>query len=168
MGPERMKTNASWIAAVWLGAVGCTGPQPVRESQAAQKQATLPEAKAAPESKPAAAAPPVPKPVQEAAFTLGPGVRRGVEGLSFRIPPGVPAVRLHLKLRNKNEYTSYRVLLETAQADAVAEYAATTNPLSVSIPVGALKPGDYVLLLRGRAGGGREEEMDDYHFTVLP
>ena len=162
-----MNTNANWIAVALLGTMACTRPQPLREPLE-QKQAPLSETKAVPEPISPAAPPPIPKSIAEAPFTLGPGVRRGVEGLSFRIPDGAPTVRLQLKLRNKSEYTSYRVLLETAQADAVAEYAATTNPLSVSIPSATLKPGDYVLLLRGRAAGGREEEMDDYHFTVLP
>ena len=161
-----MKTNASWIAVALLGTVACSTP-PLPEPPT-QKPTPLLEPITAPEPKPAAATPPLIKPVPEAAFTLGPGVPRGIEGLSFRIPIGVPVVRLQLRLRNKSEYTSYRVLLETAQADAIAEYAAKTNPLSVSIPASTLKPGDYVLLLRGRAAGGRDEEMDDYHFTVLP
>ena len=162
----RMKTNASWITVALLATAACA-PQPL-PAPPAQKQAPLLQPKTIPESKTAATAPPPAKPVPEAAFTLRSGVPRGVEGLSFRIPTGVPLVRLQLRLRNKSEYTRYRVLLETAQADAVAEYAARTNPLSVSIPASTLKPGDYVLLLRGRAAGGREEEMDDYHFTVLP
>ena len=162
-----MNTNAGWIAVAMLGTVACMRPQPSREPQE-QKQTPLTEPKAAPVLKSADAPPPNPKSIGAATFTLGPGVRMGVEGLSFRIPGGIPEIRLQLKLRNKSEYTTYRVLLETAQADAVAEYAATTNPLSVSIPSVTLKPGDYVLLLRGRTVGGREEEMDDYHFTVLP
>lgn len=160
-----MKTNASWMAGALLGTIACTTPQPLPEPQK-QEQLPLPEPKAAPAPSPVIAAPP--KQMPETAFTLSPGVTRGVEGLSFRIATGTSAVRLQLKLRNKNEYTSYRVLLENAQADAIAEYTARKNPLSVSIPAATLKPGDYVLLLRGRAAGGREEEMDDYHFTVLP
>ena len=161
-----MKTNLIWMAVALLGGAACTtehAPEPQ-----AQRQTPLPEAKAEMVTEPKAAAAAIPKLVPEAAFTLGPGVLRGVEGLSFRIPAGTPTVRFQLKLRNKNEYTSYRVLLETAQADAIAEYAARANPLSVSIPAVTLKPGEYVLLLRGRTVGGREEEMDDYHFTVLP
>ena len=126
------------------------------------------EQKVAPVAAPIAVPPVIPKPIVEPAFAVSPGVARGVEGLSFRIPNGAPSVRLNLKLRNSQEYTSYRVLLETAQADGIAEYNASKNPLRVSIPAAKLRPGDYVLLLRGRAEGGREEEMDDYHFTVLP
>lgn len=161
-----MKTNLIWMAVATLGGIACTTQHPPEPQ--AQKQTPLPEAKAELVAEPKAATAAMPKLVPEAALTLAPGVVRGVEGLSFRIPAGTPTVRLQLKLRNKNEYTSYRVLLETAQADAIAEYAARANPLSVSIPAATLKPGEYVLLLRGRSVGGREEEMDDYHFTVLP
>ena len=115
--------------------------------------------------KPSDPKPVVAKPPSEISHPLSPGVKSGVEGLSFHIPAGTQSVRLQLKLRNKHEYASYRVQLETAQADPIAEYPAQTNPLSVTIPAATLKPGDYVLLLRGKAGG-REEEMDDYHFTV--
>ena len=148
---------------VCIAMLGCGRDPTPSAAPSVQKQAEATVPKELP--KPSQPVTPMVQPSTEISHPLSPGVKSGVEGLTFHIPNGTQTVRFQLKLRNKNEYSSYRVQLETAQADPIAEYAAQTNPLRVSIPASTLKPGEYVLLLRGKAAG-REEEMDDYHFTV--
>jgi anti-sigma factor RsiW len=108
-------------------------------------------------------------------FILAPGLVRDADGPKrLLIPASVNSLRLQLDLKRPGDYRSYRAALQTLDGTELwsqnlsrARSTASGRAVIVTLPARLLPPGDYVIALKGRTGGGEIEEVDDYYFSVV-
>ncbi len=103
-------------------------------------------------------------------FLLTPGLSRDIDSTKrLTIPSGVTQLRLQLKLNRTGIYQSYQAVLQTLDG---AERWTRNLPRSagqavtVTLPAKLIPPGDYVIVLKGKAADGQWEEVDEYHFNT--
>ena len=111
------------------------------------------------------------------AFSLAPGlsVRSGGSvGNRIKLSPSIKTLRLSLLLKNAGEFQSYRATLNNVDEGEVwtgstskVRGKGAKKSVSVSIPAGILKRGDYELMLSGVTANGEAEEIPSYYFSVL-
>ena len=105
-----------------------------------------------------------------ASLTLMPGlVRTGSKKNKLVIRPDTSIVRLKLNL-DHNDYSHYRVLLETVEGNSVWQQKAAApvdKVILVELPAKALTEGDYVVRLTGTTAAGVVEEVYAYSFRVV-
>jgi hypothetical protein len=105
------------------------------------------------------------------AFVLTSGLVRGEGSRTLLVPRGASHVALGLKVE-ADTYRSYSAVIETADghqvwsANAVKRGAAGVVRLP-AVPIGELKPGDYILLLSGRGPEGGLERAAEYSFRIM-
>jgi hypothetical protein len=114
--------------------------------------------------------------------TLFPGRERDAEDrLSererralFTLPPSKRILRLRLVLAHQEGFHSYNVSLATPEGLSVrlpgtvrTHLSSDQNMVTVDIPAGVFKIGDYVLTLLGVTMNGASEEIDQYYFRIL-
>ena len=103
------------------------------------------------------------------AFFLAPGLSRGGEGSRRLIlAPGMDTVRLDLELK-KAGFAAYRMELQTLDGDLLwsERSAAPGKQLLFVLPARVLRPGDYLVEVKGTTPGGETELAGDYYFTVV-
>jgi predicted RNase H-like nuclease (RuvC/YqgF family) len=88
------------------------------------------------------------------------------------IPLSIGAVRLLIKL-DGDDYANYQLRLQTAEGQEILRRhtgkirsGKDRAFVTLTVPSGKLKRGDYVLILFGQTAGGRSEEIDRYFFQV--
>ena len=105
-----------------------------------------------------------------ASLTLMPGlVRTGSKKNRLVIRPNTLIVRLKLNL-DHDDYSHYRVLLETVEGNSVWQQKAAApvdKVILVELPAKALTEGDYVVRLTGTTAAGVVEEVYAYSFRVV-
>ena len=106
------------------------------------------------------------------AVTLTPGLTRSSgEPARIKLPAGADALRLRLELPAA-EHESYRAALLSAEraevwaADGLRS-AAGAAAVDMDVPAGVVGPGDYQVMVSGRAPGGRLEDVSRYTFRVV-
>lgn len=94
------------------------------------------------------------------------------ESASLRLTKETRTVILRLVLP-KNAYETYEVSLQTPDGSEVwrgeklkASRSKTRFAVSVPVPAGNLKPGEYILHLDGRSATGQVETINQYVFSV--
>ena len=107
------------------------------------------------------------------AVTLTPGLTRGSgEPARIQIPTEADALRLRLELP-ATEHESYRAALLTAERTEVwaadeLRPAPGAAAIDVDVPASVIKPGDYQIMVSGRAGDARLEDVSRYTFRIIP
>ncbi len=102
-------------------------------------------------------------------FLLTPGLSRDIDSTKqLTIPANTTQVRLQLKLKRPGAYSSYQAVLQNLDG---AELWQRTLPrpgqtATVTLPAKLVPPGDYVLVLKGKAADSSWEEVDEYHFNT--
>jgi len=88
------------------------------------------------------------------------------------IPLSIGKVRLLIKL-DGDDYANYQLRLQTAEGQEILRRhtgkirsGKDRAFVTLTVPSGKLKRGDYVLILFGQTAGGRSEEIDRYFFQV--
>jgi hypothetical protein len=104
-------------------------------------------------------------------LSLSPGIARdsGASPRRLAIPAGTEMIRLELALRTDPEHVGYRATLRNADGAELSkrdDLRPDGKILRFSLPARILSPGDYEILLEGRAPGGDFEEIGDYYFTI--
>ena len=146
-------------------------PSPATETPA-------PSAAAPAESPAGAAAPPESRPPgatagdRAIALVLLPGSVRSPEGAAvLSVPAGADAVRIQVKHQG-DPHPAYRVVISTPEGREVWSRGdlPPSQPgapsLVVSLPAGALRPGDFVLTLSARQAGSGFANIAEYSFRV--
>ena len=109
------------------------------------------------------------------AFNISPGSVRGSGGTNLAVPSSAKSVRLTLNFERPSSHQEYRAAIETADGKTVWRKdsfgshpnAAALDRVSLPlIPVAALPPGDYVLLLSGKQADGNFETVANYSFRI--
>jgi anti-sigma factor RsiW len=107
------------------------------------------------------------------AFVLTPGSTRGgaQESSPLVIPAGVSQVRLEARV--EGDYTSYEVVLQTAESksiwrrgDVKAQVSPEGKKIVLDVPSTLLATGDFILTLRGLPASGSPEIVAEYAFRV--
>lgn len=110
-----------------------------------------------------------PKPLAES------GAGSAVVTVAPTAPPTGPVPqRLRLKLKTKDEYRSYRVVVRTADGEELLSQdlprikrTASGQPLVLTLPAVLFDEGDYELTLKGLAANRKFEDVADYYFTIV-
>lgn len=98
-------------------------------------------------------------------FLLTPGLSRDIDSTKqLTIPANVSQIRLQLKLKRPGAYRSYQVVLQNL--DGAELWQRNLTSPTVTLPTKLVPPGDYVLVLKGKAADGQWEEVDEYHFNT--
>lgn len=106
------------------------------------------------------------------AFNISPGSVRGSGGTNLAVPSSAKSIRLTLNFERPSSHQEYRAAIETADGKTVwrkDSFGSRANADRVSlplIPVTALPPGDYVLLLSGKQAAGNFETVANYSFRI--
>ena len=106
------------------------------------------------------------------AVTLTPGLTRGSgEPARIQLPTDADALRLRLELPAA-EHESYRAtLLSAERAEVWAADELRSAPgaaaIDMDVPANVIGPGDYQVMVSGRAPGGRLEDVSRYTFRVV-
>jgi hypothetical protein len=106
------------------------------------------------------------------AFNISPGSVRGSGGTNLAVPSNAKSIRLTLNFERPSSHQEYRAAVETADGKTVwrkDSFTSRPNADRVSlplIPVTALPPGDYVLLLSGKQADGSFEPVANYSFRI--
>jgi len=103
------------------------------------------------------------------AFLLSPGVTRGDAGGQQRlvIPAnGVDRVRLNLEFTPFGQYTNYRVIVSSVGGVELARRDLTGSKLAIDLSAARLPEGDYIIVVKGRSGTAKYEDLDSYYFHV--
>jgi hypothetical protein len=99
-------------------------------------------------------------------FLLLPGLVRDANGMKrLTIPAGVAEVALQFDVKAKGDFTSYRAELQ--DLDGTTLWSGKTPQPSVSIPARILRPGDYVVLLKGVSALGQASDAGEFYFRVV-
>ena len=104
------------------------------------------------------------------AFVLTPGLTRDTDGpRRLLIPSDADSVRLQLDVRTKTIYRRYRASLQTLDGvELRSQDLAVTAPATVlALPARLLKPGDYLIDLKGVTPASDAEQIGEYYFTVV-
>jgi hypothetical protein len=104
------------------------------------------------------------------AFLLSPGVTRGDAGGQQRlvIPAnGVDRVRLNLEFTPFGQYTTYRVIVSSVSGVELASRDLAGSKLAIDLSAASLPEGDYIIVVKGRAGTPKYEDLDSYYFHVV-
>ena len=108
------------------------------------------------------------------AFNISPGSVRGSGGTNLAVPSNAKSIRLTLSFERPSSHKEYRAAIETADGNTVWRKDSFTSRPNAdrvslpSIPVTALPPGDYVLLLSGKQEDGSFEPVANYSFRISP
>jgi len=125
-------------------------------------------------TEPATNLPPKRPPADIIAFDISPGNVRGSGSTNLTVPSSVKFIRLTLFDRPLM-HQEYSAAIETADGKTVwrkksFSFRPNVTPLDrvslPSIPVSALPPGDYVLLLSGKQAKGNFEPVANYSFRI--
>jgi hypothetical protein len=117
----------------------------------------------------------VPKtPPLVASFLLKPEVSRDLsQSTVLSVPNGLGNVELKLPLQPRIKYAGFRVVLQrlpntqvSIQDLAPDAFVDDGNALKFSVPSVSLKPGQYVLFVKGRNGRDEFEDVQYYAFGV--
>ena len=109
------------------------------------------------------------------AFNISPGSVRGSGGTKLAVPRSAKLIRLTLSFERPSSHQEYRAAIETADGNTVwrndsfgsRSNATASDRISLpTIPVSALQPGDYVLLLTGKRADGNFESVANYSFRI--
>lgn len=106
-----------------------------------------------------------------ATLTLLPGLARGESSAQLILPPAATEVRLRLGMEGET-YEKYRATLSTPEgrklwSRVVTHQRATqSGRLTLSVPAGLFKGGDYVLEIGGANAGGDWQSVADYAFRI--
>jgi hypothetical protein len=105
-------------------------------------------------------------------FILTPGLSRDIDSTKrLTIPANVNQVRLRLNLKRPGNYPGYQAVLQTLDGAELWQRnvprTGAGQAVNVSLPARLVPPGDYVLILKGRATSGEMEELDEYYFNVV-
>jgi hypothetical protein len=110
------------------------------------------------------------------AFVLSPGVTRGEAGGQKRlvIPAnGVDQVRLNLDFTPFGQFTTYRVNVSSVDGGEVSsrdllgkDLLGPGRTLAIDLPAASLPEGDYIIVVKGRLGTARYEDLESYYFRV--
>src|ERR1039458_4004576 len=111
------------------------------------------------------------------AFVLSPGVTRGEGGGQKRlvIPANyVDRVRLNLDFTPFEQYTTYRVIVSSVDGGEVSsrdfpgkDLLRPGRKLAIDLSAASLPEGDYIVVVKGRLGTARYEDLESYYFHVL-
>jgi anti-sigma factor RsiW len=111
------------------------------------------------------------------AFVLSPGVTRGEGGGQKRlvIPANyVDRVRLNLDFTPFGQYTTYRVIVSSVDGGEVSsrdfpgkDLLRPGRKLAIDLSAASLPEGDYIVVVKGRLGTARYEDLESYYFHVL-
>ena len=104
------------------------------------------------------------------AFLLSPGVTRGEGGGQQRlvIPAnGVDRVRLNLDFRPFGQYADYRVIVSSVGGVELASRDLAGSKLAIDLSAASLLEGDYVIVVKGRSGRAKYEDLESYYFHVV-
>jgi hypothetical protein len=71
---------------------------------------------------------------------------------------------LQLKLKRPGAYRNYQALLQTI--DGAELWQRNLSAPTVTLPTKLVPPGDYVLVLKGKAADGQWEDAGEYHFNT--
>jgi hypothetical protein len=102
-------------------------------------------------------------------FLLTPGLSRDIDKTKqLAIPANVSQVRLQLKLKRPGAYPSYQAVLQTLDGAELWQrnLSRAGHTATVILPTRLVPPGDYILVLKGKAADGQWEEVDEYHFNA--
>ncbi|HEY7162220.1 MAG TPA: hypothetical protein VH815_13220 [Acidobacteriota bacterium] len=107
------------------------------------------------------------------AVLMLPGIARGSSGMqTIPLDKGLNFVRFELKL-DRDPFPGYRVSLQTADGEELWNLGLLKPIMTPSgktvkfdLPTGRLEQRDYVLLLQGRSGGSKFENVSAYPFRV--
>jgi hypothetical protein len=110
------------------------------------------------------------------AFVLPPGVMRGAAGTRQRLiipAKGADRVRLNLDFTPFEQYASYRVIVSSADGGEVASrdlsgknLIGSGSKLVIDLSTASLPAGDYIIVVKGRLGTARYEDLESYYFQV--
>lgn len=106
------------------------------------------------------------------AFVLSPGVMRGAaEGRQRLIIPvkGADRVRLNLDFAPFEQYASYRAVVSSADGGEVAsrDLIGSGSKLAIDLSTASLPAGDYIIVVKGRLGTARYEDLESYYFHIV-
>jgi hypothetical protein len=111
------------------------------------------------------------------AFVLSPGVTRGEGGGQKRlvIPANyVDRVRLNLDFTPFEQYTTYRVIVSSMNGGEVSsrdfpgkDRLGPGRKLVIDLSAASLPEGDYIIVVKGRLGTARYEDLESYYFHVV-
>src|ERR1022692_4935 len=111
------------------------------------------------------------------AFVLSPGVTRGEGGGQKRLvipAKGVDRVRLNLDFTPFGQYTTYRVIVSSMDGGEVSsrdfpgkDLHGPGSKLVIDLSAASLPEGDYIIVVKGRLGTARYEDLESYYFHVV-
>jgi anti-sigma factor RsiW len=111
------------------------------------------------------------------AFVLSPGVTRGDGGGQRRLvipAEGVDRVRMDLDFTPFDHYASYLVIVSSVDNGEVSSHEFSGkrplgpgSELAIDLPAPSLPEGDYVIVVKGRLGTARYEDLESYSFRVV-
>src|ERR1022692_2651929 len=111
------------------------------------------------------------------AFVLSPGVTRGEYGSQKRLvipAKGVDRVRLNLDFPPFEQYTTYRVIVSSMDGGEVSsrdfpgkDRLGPGRKLVIDLSAASLPDGDYIIVVKGRLGTARYEDLESYYFHVV-
>jgi anti-sigma factor RsiW len=103
-------------------------------------------------------------------FLLTPGLSRDIDSTKrLLIPSNTTQLRLQLRLKRPGAYPSYQAVLQTLDGAELWQRnlaRSAGQAVSVTLPAKLVPPGDYVLVLKGKAADSSWEEVDEYHFNT--
>ena len=117
----------------------------------------------------------VQRPSEDIAFNISAGSVRGSGGTKLAVPRSAKFIRLTLSFERPSSHQEYRAAIETADGNPVwrndsfgsrSNATASDRIILPTIPVSALPPGDYVLLLSGKQADGNFESVANYSFRI--
>ena len=110
------------------------------------------------------------------AFNISPGSVRGSGGgTKLAVPRTAKFIRLTLNFQSPSSHQGYRAAIETPDGNSVWRNDSIAFRQNVTaldrvnlpaIPVSALPPGNYILLLSGKQADGNFEPVANYSFTI--
>jgi hypothetical protein len=99
-------------------------------------------------------------------FVLMPGLTRDADVTKpLLIPAGDAAVQLQLDVKKKGAYKNYLASVQTLDGEQV--WSQNLQTAQLTIPAKVLRPGDYVIELKGIVTGGEQENAGEFYFTVV-
>jgi hypothetical protein len=108
-------------------------------------------------------------------FVLTPGLQRSGGGMNrLVIPQSMRSLQIKLNFETSDEYTTYAVMIKTAEANEVwrqnnlqAISTKSGRVVVLTLPARILPKGEYVVSLSGITASGDAESIEDYTFSVV-